>query len=1633
MFSQNYENACDEAVATANADDFSSRLGALASKQLRAGDALLRQFGYMGSRSGAFNFFATGALDPVAAASFTFYQGTDKPTGSSTLLVGTDPVFGRIVPVPEDSDYNVAQRVHVLASTGHTGGEANADFIPSSTMRDRAVQTTTDAIMCALDAIFSANVVMLDRGRREHRTSSSDDRMRLQKITRSRANRVAFYKRMMQADDEELLSSNIDLARERVMSEGTRAGGTADPGTFMLSTEGTRSAAVGSCDAANFETFGQGNGVMLINTATGLPRDHAVDPDTARRAAVVANLAGLYTGQISTTSRGYEDVLTLCARTGIDVDARNDAYNCFYPGIESAEKADAVLVASSCPVDGTVNAGETKRQSATVATANLAGPLPGSAGSDYRPSNKVRFSQLYRGLPIGNVASRPNDEHCLPGMERTRGAWFLQQQKDMQRAVSDSRFAELRPVSSHPDGFWYSPERQTMVELTNNTYKHSAGYVAMNMLPDKNIGMSNWTPEMQSRPELGVRLPEAREKLSADENDDVAEAVYMLNSSAVCRTVVPVKVQSDEEALYSIIKRSQCINVVGKRLQALYERSGPSAVERVRELALEAVRSPLDSENLPPVLAIAEQASPQQEKMNLLWETVLGHDENTSSSTALADMVSSCSNEAHVATMQIVSCCSHDGTTTNRKTLVSNIVDTLANGLQRPDFAGCAATQIATKILRENNEIRQGCGDNGELKLLNRIGLCGIICGSQEQQVGGRNIAYEARMHECQRGSATLPIQCLDGEIIAADKSSWDNDTHYAERKIELENRFYDSVTSTNRDTIYDGPVGGATRATRHGAAHMRWDALNAGTGIAVRSAMDVVAPGSLTDPIAFDRKHCTLYLMSGTTTRKNLVWDNTDPVAVNTNTLRQTCMHGDVARAAVIASQLGADGAAQLGAAFGPATAETMLTPTSSQLAARLCRAVAGVGLLASTVPVTCAAYDITTDNKSCFGRAVLRHFGLATDKHGRTVLPAEIASLGTESAGATDCENAHIANRLGFAMTESPAPPIHEQCTSAAQSMPLAEIVGAFENGCAFYTNKACGPASGSGTGYFGLAGVMNCGTRALAAGHDLILGSDRMNPKAFWKTDVGTAARHIINPGLRVAGSICLTRNTTTGTPLFARIDKTVQPGSNWANPLAFAGSTAMAGDKFAKTFVNNTLARMKDRPLTVSRKFVDNPIAELEQIIGSGKKPTLLPIEDVPKELSQDDSKHTTKPLAIMIRDTRQAHAIATNALALAGVLNTVTQSPANIGHKFTKEQTESIASRNAIMSRNKFADAVYRTLGNYTLDRGIFDQENERHVDASSAALGVQPPERYYRNKATSFYEGLRGALPGFFAVNKGLSNAVNVSIGARHFIDISMQSLAGLVADKPSKVLRYLTADATGPLQTWSPFGVVQGLVEKSVNPENLMLNGSVKGPVRTYNIWGNKARPGCYLWFVAVRCQRKLLDRDLAANHHGYGLSADSTVKQKATPHKLATFFKLQDTHAEAVKCDYPYQIVPVVTTSASPPNYADIVNKKEIPGSAAVSFTNRYVGSPQSFFSDLENVPQYFGEHYQMVNTDGSPFTEQDIQNRAMQTSFYYNDRLAYNPATLRDPDQAQAGTDTNSGLNPHNTTRFWFAPVI
>lgn len=177
LFLYDYGTAISDRATDIAAAGFASQFGQRAALHLRNGDALARTVGYMGEK-GALDFFSCGALNSGAASSFTFERPTvgGSADGVGGLIVGTDPAFERLVPIPAGRT-DISQRMDVIAQTDRAQGTIRAEFVPKMTTDAALTHQAVSACVSALDAILNSNAIMLKNGRDMHRSQSATERV----------------------------------------------------------------------------------------------------------------------------------------------------------------------------------------------------------------------------------------------------------------------------------------------------------------------------------------------------------------------------------------------------------------------------------------------------------------------------------------------------------------------------------------------------------------------------------------------------------------------------------------------------------------------------------------------------------------------------------------------------------------------------------------------------------------------------------------------------------------------------------------------------------------------------------------------------------------------------------------------------------------------------------------------------------------------------------------------------------------------------------------------------------------------------------------------------------------------------------------------------------------------------------------------------------------------------------------------------------------------------------------------------------------------------------------------------------------------------------------------------------------
>ena len=142
--------------------------------------------------------------------------------------------------------------------------------------------------------------------------------------------------------------------------------------------------------------------------------------------------------------------------------------------------------------------------------------------------------------------------------------------------------------------------------------------------------------------------------------------------------------------------------------------------------------------------------------------------------------------------------------------------------------------------------------------------------------------------------------------------------------------------------------------------------------------------------------------------------------------------------------------------------------------------------------------------------------------------------------------------------------------------------------------------------------------------------------------------------------------------------------------------------------------------------------------------------------------------------------------------------------------------------------------------------------------------------------------------------------------------------------------------------------------MERAHSSRDALLNVSVAGRTTTFNIWGNCAKPGRRLWFVAMRVRLQNLSRNVDYRFVTEGAKKRSKDFGANTNSQFARFFGISDEFKDSAVTDYPMQLIPVVTHGNQPPKYEDIVPDRRPPNaeSCAQSYAAQFIGNPDSFF---------------------------------------------------------------------------------
>ena len=237
---------------------------------------------------GELDFFHCGALSSRAASSFTFEHQADNR--ASRLIVGTDPTFDRLVPIP-DGRADIAQRMDVMAQAETAQAAVHAEFVPKTQTDSIVLHQAVAACISALDAVLNSNAIMLKNGRDMHRSQSSNERALAEHAEHRRQKRTAFYDMCVSAESEGLFTPDVDDTRAAIMASAAAS-----------------NLRTGMPVASDFTMFSQGSQSMQLNGDTGSTVGALHSPETARRAAAVALFSKLYSGKTLETGRGKEEL-----------------------------------------------------------------------------------------------------------------------------------------------------------------------------------------------------------------------------------------------------------------------------------------------------------------------------------------------------------------------------------------------------------------------------------------------------------------------------------------------------------------------------------------------------------------------------------------------------------------------------------------------------------------------------------------------------------------------------------------------------------------------------------------------------------------------------------------------------------------------------------------------------------------------------------------------------------------------------------------------------------------------------------------------------------------------------------------------------------------------------------------------------------------------------------------------------------------------------------------------------------------------------------------------------------------------------------------------------------------------------
>jgi hypothetical protein len=220
--------------------------------------------------------------------------------------------------------------------------------------------------------------------------------------------------------------------------------------------------------------------------------------------------------------------------------------------------------------------------------------------------------------------------------------------------------------------------------------------------------------------------------------------------------------------------------------------------------------------------------------------------------------------------------------------------------------------------------------------------------------------------------------------------------------------------------------------------------------------------------------------------------------------------------------------------------------------------------------------------------------------------------------------------------------------------------------------------------------------------------------------------------------------------------------------------------------------------------------------------------------------------------------------------------------------------------------------------------------------------------------------GALGPLENMMQQPLALASGVgSVFLPVMPFVDGKLQTEFQSENERAIAQTVILSSNPEAFTRIWSPFGVVQGAIDgesSSSGHNDLLLNISVAGRSTTFNIWGNDAEAGSYLWLVLMRVKLNKLKNARVTYNVSQSQSSSQSRGFLAGNEYLLKGLHNFEKDERRLNTDYPWQYIPVVTNGPGAPIYDEInpptagFNDRK----TAHLMARTLIGSDESFFTE-------------------------------------------------------------------------------